>query len=645
MSWPTPLLDDRRFQDIVDEAKRLIPRYCPEWTDHNLSDPGIALIELFAWMTEMTLYRVNQIPEKHYLKFLELVGIRRFPGAAAHADVAFWLSTPQPETVVVPERTQVGTVRTEQQESIVFTTDEPLRIVVPGLTSCLTSTEGDRFEDHWDDLRAPGITVDCFPSAQPADAIYFGFAESVASNILRFDFQCRLEGRGVDPTRPPWIWEAWGGESWLPARLHRDGTGGFNRDGSLIVVCPRQHEPLVLATGRAHWIRCRMTVAVAGQPTYQASPKIMSLKVSSLGGIAPAHHADIYAGEWLGRSDGTPGQTFAVSRTPVLPRSEGETVVSVTADGAEEWQEVDDFVSSGPGDRHFTWDPGTGEIGFGPRVRLANGEIRQYGAIPPVDAGISVSRYRYGGGANGNVGSGTLSVLKSSIPFIGRVENLEPARGGVDPETIENAKLRGPLSLRTGQRAVTCSDFERLTLEASSRVARARCLPPEKTGEPVRVLVVPRVDLPARDLTLGDLGITDDLLQEVSRYLDERRILTVVVAVGPPYYQGVTVVARATARPGVGPQMVTDRAVSALYEYINPLNGGPEGTGWPFGRGMNVGEVFSLLTGVDGVASVEGVELFLSDPVTSEIGRQAQQSVSLPEDTLFASYRHRVVVS
>ena len=59
-------LDDRRFQDIVDQAKRLIPQYCPEWTDHNVSDPGVALIELFAWMTDLLLYRVNQVPDKMY---------------------------------------------------------------------------------------------------------------------------------------------------------------------------------------------------------------------------------------------------------------------------------------------------------------------------------------------------------------------------------------------------------------------------------------------------------------------------------------------------------------------------------------------------------------------------------------------------
>ena len=73
-SAPDRPLDLREFQDIVDEARRLIPRYCPEWTDHNVSDPGITLIELFAWMTEMTLYQLNRVPEAMHERFLDLVG-------------------------------------------------------------------------------------------------------------------------------------------------------------------------------------------------------------------------------------------------------------------------------------------------------------------------------------------------------------------------------------------------------------------------------------------------------------------------------------------------------------------------------------------------------------------------------------------
>ena len=72
---PAPRLDDRGFQDLVDDAKRLVMRRCPEWTDHNVSDPGVTLIETFAFMTDELLYRLNRVPDLNYIKFLELIGV------------------------------------------------------------------------------------------------------------------------------------------------------------------------------------------------------------------------------------------------------------------------------------------------------------------------------------------------------------------------------------------------------------------------------------------------------------------------------------------------------------------------------------------------------------------------------------------
>ena len=125
---PERPLDLREFQDIVDEARRLIPRYCPEWTDHNVSDPGITLIELFAWMTEMTLYQLNRVPEQMYERFLELVGVRRRPPVPAEVEVTFYLAAPLPRPITVPSETEVATDRTESEEALVFTTNEPLSI-------------------------------------------------------------------------------------------------------------------------------------------------------------------------------------------------------------------------------------------------------------------------------------------------------------------------------------------------------------------------------------------------------------------------------------------------------------------------------------------------------------------------------------
>ena len=85
MPIPNPILDDRSYQQLRDELVRRIPVYTPEWTDHNASDPGITLIELFAFLGENLLYRFNQIPEAARLEFLRLLQIPLRPATAARA--------------------------------------------------------------------------------------------------------------------------------------------------------------------------------------------------------------------------------------------------------------------------------------------------------------------------------------------------------------------------------------------------------------------------------------------------------------------------------------------------------------------------------------------------------------------------------
>lgn len=75
MSLPIPNLDDRSFDDLMKEATALIPIYNKEWTNYNPSDPGITLLELFSWLCEMVIYRINQVPEENYRKYLKLLGI------------------------------------------------------------------------------------------------------------------------------------------------------------------------------------------------------------------------------------------------------------------------------------------------------------------------------------------------------------------------------------------------------------------------------------------------------------------------------------------------------------------------------------------------------------------------------------------
>ena len=122
MSLPVPNLDDRSWKQIVDEAVRLIPRYCPEWTNHNSSDPGVTLLELYAWMTEMVLYRLNKVPEKNFLTFLDLIGVRLKPPEPARVVLELTPSEGADGELVVKKGTQVATLQAAGAEPVTFET-------------------------------------------------------------------------------------------------------------------------------------------------------------------------------------------------------------------------------------------------------------------------------------------------------------------------------------------------------------------------------------------------------------------------------------------------------------------------------------------------------------------------------------------
>jgi len=126
---PAPNLDDRTFQDLVDDGKRLVQQRCPTWTDHNVSDPGVTLIEAVAQMVDQLIYRLNRVPDLNYIKFLELIGVELRPPAAARGQTTFWLSAPQPQTVVVRGESQVATPRTDISDPVVFSTTRELAII------------------------------------------------------------------------------------------------------------------------------------------------------------------------------------------------------------------------------------------------------------------------------------------------------------------------------------------------------------------------------------------------------------------------------------------------------------------------------------------------------------------------------------
>lgn len=662
MSLTAPKLDDRQFQDLVDEAKKRIPHYCKEWTDHNVSDPGVTLIELFAWMTDILLYRLNRVPDKHTITFMKMLGITLQEPVPAQVPVTFWLSTPQETAVTIPAGTEVASTQTETNPSIVFTTNEDFRIEPPQLSqviSRVTAKNGKTYQPHnLRRLQAGFDGVDIFtPTPQIDDALYFGFENDPSQHILGFqtDFD-PAGGAGVDPTLPPVIWEASTGDPerrWQSCAVDMDTTKGMNSTGRIQIHVPRMGKYSV-NNESLFWVRVRVKEVTTaeqqeGMRPYQKSPRLRQAAVAAWGGTTPATHARLFGQTFLGQSDGTPGQRFRLQVTPILRRQPEETlIVRVAGEADQVWEEVGDFADSDARSPHFTLDGVTGELQLGPAVRQPDGTIKLYGAIPPRGANLIFRQYRYGGGQVGNVQAGILNTLKTAIPYIARVSNREVAWGGLDAETLEAAMMRAPALLRSRDRAVTEADFEFLARQAlPAAIGRVKCLQPRpsKAGQvapgQVYVLVIPRAPNPAGYLDPEQLVLDEADVSTLAAYLDERRLLTTRLDIRAPAYHWVAVRAQLRAAPGASEANVEAEVLSRLYRFLNPLTGGPDGKGWEFGRELFLSDVYQALQGIPNVQFIRSVEMFAASPGGEPQG-PAEESVEVVAHGVIASGVHEV---
>jgi len=633
MPLAAPVIDDRDFEQIVKEAKTLIPRYAPEWTDHNDSDPGITLVQLFAWMTEMLIFRLNQVPELNYVKFLELLGVELEPARPARVELTFTVSPTGPATVVVPDATPVG-VAGAAGEPVVFESDRAL-IALRAPLAALRSYDGFSFTPLEAQNEALGEWFNPFGRySREGSALYLGFDAGDEFPDDRVDlavFAAEMgEGRmSVEcvpnelPGPPPAeiVWEFWHRDlAWRPLNVIRDETRAFTRSGHVEMAGPGSDAGKGgsgLADGDLFWFRARLQ-----RSSYETSPRLELVATNTV----PATQAQTALDEVVGGSDGSVDQRFLLANTPVVeldqplrvprrPDSPRKDVVvhSVQLEidegsGFEVWQEMDDFFASGPSDPHFTVNKTTGEIAFG------NGERGRIPVANPAlpNTNIVARRYRFGGGTRGNSGPGTITELQASVPNVESVTNRLPSQLGSDEEPLDEAKLRAAQELKSKKRAVTSEDFERLAKQTpGARVRRAKALPLTHPKFPdaqipgaVTVIVVPDGDTP-------NPTPNEATLRAVCAHLDAHRLLTTEVHVAPPRYRQVRIEADVIVEPAADLAQVKQDVDALLLAYFHPLTGGPDGDGWPFGGDVFFSDVVRQVLALEGVDRIQDNNLFI----------------------------------
>jgi Baseplate J-like protein len=646
-----PNLDDRTWQDLVDEMRALIPVYAPQWTDHNPSDLGVTLIELFAWLGESMIYRLNQTPDRNYLAFLNLLGVTRDPPTPAYTHLTFTASAGPKR---VPAGTQAQTAADPEERPVVFETDEDVMVLPTNLTTALEVgpyQQGGAAEYSGATASLVGPPAGKHLLTVPAHRVLqvcLGFDR-------RVDDEIAVALRLYRPAPPnalalTWVYSKASAEpaAWPPVPGAADGTGGLRRDGSVRLKLPADWTaqrptappgvppgPVVTwSTTKPHgpadtdtrfWIGARIT-------NDGESDQVVGVERVLFNSALARTALTIRAPEILGRSTGAPFQIFSMAGYPLFTRPDadvrdGGLTIEVGVDEPPVWQRwtrVDDLP---PQDAPvYRVNPVTGEVGFGnydPRARTGRG------AVPPANAVVRATTYRYvASGAAGNVRAGQVSSLATMLtgavpPGVSAVVNLGPGLDGADEESLEETLQRAPEQLKIRDRAVTADDYEFLAREATNEIRITRCLPPRllADGTPWAFGQITRAPGTVNVVVVPDQGPTvprpeptADQLRLVRGYLEVRRDLTAHLQVHGPRYLPIRVIVKLVVwqqalLAGADMETVKSDTMAAIRRFLHPARGGPDGLGWQVGQPVFTSDVFRAIMPPADLGYIENLQL------------------------------------
>lgn len=716
-----PNLDDRRWSDLAEEGRNLIPKYAPEWTDFNIHDPGITLLDLFAWVAEMDVYRLNRIPEAHRRKFLSLLGIVSQPPRASHVVLSMALRTGVPP-LEVP-----STIEFESQDGVIpYRSFSPV-VVIPSEVVALFQEDARGVRNvtsAWENHEPVPMFGD-IPTSE--SAFYFGFSLSfpvgrtaslyltfaggrsdrgerqrIQAEIASTNEQCappsnpcrkRTSAESAATSIPLQhhsarvVWEfaapAGSSVSWQvlspDAGEVEDETRSLSLDGVVRFTVPSAMAAVKLTPSATpvFSVRCRIVsgaldaspvlkgVLINAVDAEQSIPVATQLAIAQgavISGPTPAPGSvtkfsfirnpdgqigsltflpqesdgpEVFINSWipptsispgsigcalqvLGIGLGEPLQRVAVQPSPVIP--EGLEVFTLEGGLWHRWTIHSNFGASGRTDRHVLVDFTTGEVTFG------DGEH----GLPAPEGALIVAGFFSTRAARGNIAAGTAFRVSDSphnralihvsdvcAALVAVQAGVSSSDGG-DAEPLDHAEGRTLEEVSRVTRAVTASDLEQLALKTpGTRIARVSVranvdgrYPCLRAPGVVTVVILPMISAPRAQPSLGLRSI-------VRHYLNRRRIIGSRIEVIGPTHTQITVRAQVQRTSGADAVRVKTEVSQALLDFFDPLEGGPEGRGWPFGRDVYRSEVLQVIDNVNGVENVIALEILADDGLAS----------------------------
>ena len=442
MGLELPNLDDRPFEDILEDRRKHIPVYSKEWTDHNVHDPGITILEVLAWLAETYNYQLDQITDVHLRKYLRLIG--RPPKPPVPATVPLRVTLPTGVSgQTIPGQTQLCADDRSGQQRVFETTDATA--LTEATVARVVSKHQRGQTDNTNANDTNGLSFLAFgEQAEWGSRMYLGFEGDPFTNhdhvTLRFDFDEEslppMKSHGNEcPAFEPSVQLRWQyctdcenwfqPESWNDLTVTDDGTNRLYRGGTITVrklsSLNLDHGEILDINGSFRWIRCTVRKPEPEGPAqsagpgstaplgtsrseaiaYEVPPRLDSARTNVLGAI---HRSTRQTETGLKRIDGgnettaRPGQEFTFKHAPLFGTgvTVGDTPVleaRIEIDG-KEWTRKPDFDGSGPDDEHFVLDESKGVVRFGDGVR---------GTVPIPDQTVVAPCFTAGGGLQGNV--------------------------------------------------------------------------------------------------------------------------------------------------------------------------------------------------------------------------------------------------
>lgn len=623
MPLPKPTLDNRRYDQLVAEGRALIPRLAPAWTDQNASDPGITLLELGAWLAEQNIYRFDRVSDEALRAFVRLVGVEPRLPVAAQAVVS--IGNANAAGLALPPSMQLADAASVPR----FETTHDLFASPANLVSVMTGASA------LTDVTASNLALTPFDAfgarPRPGHALHLGFDRALdaagarlslyvwtgqwqADEATRAALQAEHDDLAAHASThcppPDWrshyrvrtVWEFQGGAGrWQPLTEVEDETRALSLSGFVRFAAPAGHQPR--EPGAPFFIRCRI---VRGR--FECPPQLRHVALNAV----PCEHAVGIAETQVGLGRGHARAEWELGHAPVLAGTVRLRLVDGGGNVQADWREAPDFERAGPFDKVFALEPERGLIRSGDGLR---------GAIIPAGQRVYAA-CRIGGGPAGNVEAGTLAALQANPhnlalqPALGALATPLAATqhfaagGGAERETLAAAQARAFDRASAVDKAVTLDDMERIALATPGvPVARVRAvaglhhrLPCYPAPGVVTLIVIPPCPRPAPMPSRA-------LLDAVERHLDARRLVASEIHAIAPRYRRIGVNATLHIECDTDPARVRRAAQAALRAFLDPLEGGPDGTGWPFGRTVYRTEVMALLAHVPGVSRVTALSL------------------------------------